>query len=554
MPPLDKLSGQLGPAKAAHLLRRATFGPTPQSIEQFSALNIDQALDILFQNVGEPAPPIDPKTGSTWLNPAANENNSDQEDLIDYFMAWQLELMRSNSASIKERIVWFLHTHMPTRRTLALRSEHLYYQNKLYRNYAFGSFKTIFRKLCIDNAMLIYLDNGTNRYLSPNENFAREMFELYTVGRGNQTDPGNYTNYTEDDIKAAARVLTGYEIDEIFETMDPDTNIPSGNLITELSGTFELAVEHDPEVKQFSQAFQNQTISPMETSGGFATAAAAKDELDKLIDMIFNQDETARFITRKLYRFFVYYKIDESIEENIIVPLATTFKNNNYSLTSLIRTLLGSVHFFDTDNAQTADNNLGAIIKSPLEIIIGTCRMFNVQFPSNTGLLYQTVYQKGLIESVYKQGLELYEPFDVAGYDAYYQFPNFNRNWITPVYLAYRYQFANLIINGVNHNDEDLGIKLNILDWVNSSNNISDPSDADVLVGRLIELLYPFPLKEERITFFIEDIFLDGTYRANWTTDWNAYKNGEPGYESSVKIQLERLLIALMQSPEYQLF
>jgi len=244
MPPLDKIAGPLGSEKAAHLLRRATFGPTPQTIKQFSTLTIDQALNILFADIAEPAPPVDPQTSATWLNPKAGGSNSSTEDLVDYFMAWFLEQMRTSTTSIKERIVWFLHTHMPTRYTLIEHSEFMYYQNALYRYYAFGSFKTLFRKLVADNAMLIYLDNGTNQYQSPNENFAREMFELYTIGRGKQVSESNYTNYTEDDIKAATRVLTGYmkpDIDDanIFssENLDPDTGLPTGRMHSTTSGS-----------------------------------------------------------------------------------------------------------------------------------------------------------------------------------------------------------------------------------------------------------------------------------------------------------------------------
>ena len=252
MPPLDKITGTLGNKNAVHLLRRATFGPTAQNIASFSSMNIDQAMNQLFATVPAPQPPVDPQTGSTWLNPSATGLNSSQEDLTDYFMAWHLEQMRKSDTSIKERIVWFLHSHIPTRRSLVTRSEYIYYQNALFRYYAFGSFKTLFRKICVDNAMLIYLDNATNDVSSPNENFAREMMELYSIGRGPQIEEGNYTNYTESDIREAARVLTGYMADETFLNNDADTGIPIGQLKTVLSGGSEIANRHDPGQKQFN--------------------------------------------------------------------------------------------------------------------------------------------------------------------------------------------------------------------------------------------------------------------------------------------------------------
>lgn len=559
MPTLDKITGPLGQEKAAHLLRRSTFGLTPQTLKQFSSLTIDQALDVLFANIATPAPPVDPKTGSTWLNKKAGASNSTAEELIQYFMGWFQEQMRTSTTSIKERIVWFLHTHMPTRHLLLEHSEYMYYQNALYRYYAFGSFKTLFRKLIVDNAMLIYLDNGTNQYQSPNENFAREMFELYTIGRGKQISDGNYTNYTEDDIKAATRVLTGYikptfDDDETFNTTDPDTGLPTGRMHSTGSGLNEVAIEHDPKDKVFSSAFQGNTISPSAKIQDMATVAAAKTEIDELVDMIFNQEATAKFLVRKLYRHFVYYQITEAIETDIITPLAETFRNNNYSIPAVLRQLLASEHFYSKDNAETNDNTLGAIIKSPLEIIMGMCMMFNVQFPVNTSDLYKTVYSDGIIPHILKQGLSLFNPYDVAGYDAYYQAPNYNRNWITPNYLAYRYQFATWLISGKKDDDSDLGIKLNFLSWVDNTDNISNPSDAESLVKRLTDLLFPFPISTERLDYFIDDILLDGNGRYVWSGAWNDYKNGSPGAANTVEIQLNRLLTALLQTPEYQLY
>ncbi|MGD2035897.1 MAG: DUF1800 family protein, partial [Bacteroidales bacterium] len=464
-----------------------------------------------------------------------------------------LEQLRNSGNSVKERLVWFLHTHLPVRRTIVPQSENLYYQNALFRHYAFGNFKELFRKVCVDNAMLIFIDNATNDVDSPNENFAREMFELYSIGRGTQVSEGNYTNYTEDDIKAATRVLTGYEVDDTFANIDPDTGIPSGKLIVRLEGATEIADRHDAGQKQFSAAFQNHAIEPSALVGGQATKEAAEAELDEMIDMIFDQDETARFISRKLYRFFVYYEITDEVESQVIEPLASVFRNNNYSLETTVRTLLSSVHFFDQDNAVTTDDNKGAIIKSPVEIVLNTCNLFDVSFPTDPSALYETVYQEGLIEAIDYQGLMLYEPYDVAGYAAYFQFPNYNRNWITPYSLAYRYQFADLLINGVNNGGDPLGIQLDILDWVENSGHIPDPSDAEALVQSLISWMFPYPLNEDRLNFFLTDVFLDSLYPSAWTMEWDNYQS-EPGtYEATVRSRLEILLRALIQSPEYQL-
>ena len=554
MPLPPKFAGTLGAQHAAHLLRRTTFGPTSQDISEFSSYNIDQAINVLFASIPDPADPIDPKTGASWVNPMANGSNSSQDDLYQYFMAWHLELMRTSGTNIRERIVWFLHSHLPTKISKAVRAENLYYQNKLYRYYALGSFKTLFRKWCADNANLHFLDNDTNDKDSPNENFAREMMELYSIGRGEQKGDGDYTNYTEVDVKAATRVLTGYQTtDGDFLTLDQDNMIPAGELKSASVGGKEVANRHDPSKKQFSYAFNNLIIEPDELSGGYATVAAAEGELDELINMLFDQDATAEFITRKIYRFFVYYIIDDTVETNIIKPLAQDFKSNNYDLPRLIKNLLSSQHFFDTDNGVTDDNISGAIIKSPVDLVMGVCRLFNVTFPADTMTLYSTVYKDGLIDGLIKQGVNLYEPFEVAGYPAYFQVPNYNRNWITPYYMAYRYQFADLIFVGKNYKGDDLGIQLDVLSWVKDTNNVSDPSDAEALVDRLIELMYPFPVDDARKNYFLTDVFLEGYANAGyWTQAWNDYL-ANPSASATVYNNLKRLLVKMMQSPEFQL-
>ena len=113
---LDPFTGNLGEKNASHLLRRATFGPTIEDIKLFSGKTVSQAMDILFTVQPVPAAPVDPKTGSTWLNPKATLNvNSENSLLIDYFIAWHLDQMRTSGTNIRERIVYFLHSHLPTR-------------------------------------------------------------------------------------------------------------------------------------------------------------------------------------------------------------------------------------------------------------------------------------------------------------------------------------------------------------------------------------------------------------------------------------------------------
>lgn len=547
---LDPFTGNLGEKNASHLLRRATFGPTIEDIKLFSGKTVSQAMDILFTEKALPVAPVDPKTGSTWLKPKATPGvNSENSLLIDYFIAWHLDQMRTSGTNIRERIVYFLHSHLPTRRSIVESSESMYYQNCLFRFYAFGNFKELFKKICIDNAMLVYIDGSLNINLWPNENFAREMLELYSIGKGPQTGDGNYTNFTEQDIKEAARVLSGYKNDITYTNIDTETNIPIGKL--ELNGV--RAILHDAGSKTFSPAFQNTVIVPSATDGGYATAAAAKGELSAMIDMIFNQAETARFLCRKLYRFFVYYDITPDVETRIIIPLAQTFKSSGYNLKTVISELLSSRHFYDTDNAVTSDNNVGALIKSPIDLILGGLRFFNVQFPPAPGQsFYDDGYRNGVMKLIFDQGLEFYEPYDVAGYDAYFQVPGFNRNWITPINLANRYLFSQHLIENLNRGETGAVIRTDLVAFVDNPQHVSNPSDAESVVKAFTDYLLSVEINSDRFKYFLNTIFLESLGAYNWTNEWNMYKAG--GSNAIVKLRLETLVTKIIQTPEFQLF
>lgn len=550
---LEPLEGSLGKNKAGHLLRRTTFGPTQKDMTDFSDMSASDAVDLLFQVQDEPAPPIDPKTGQDWVSPSPGPENSDEGTLWKHFIAWNVELMRNGPPNAREKITWFLHTHTPVSYAKVIWSTPAYYQNKLFRHYAFGSFKTMFKKLVIDNAMLWYLDNTLNYAESPNENFAREMFELYTIGKGPLLDPGDYTHYTEDDIKAAARVLTGYLVDVTFENYDQEiideTTIAQGYVYTNED---DLALLHDAGVKSFSDKFQQTQIEPAEVISGYATREATLAELDELIDMIFNQEETARFIVRKMYRHFVYYKITDEIESEIIEPLAETFRENGYSIESVLKRLFKSKHFYDADKSEESDKHIGAIVKSPLELLVGAIKFFQLDFPTDLVNLYEQLYGKYLLNYFYVMGQPIYAPEDVAGYPAYFQEPGYNRNWITATNLAFRYYPVYAMIIGLVNEDNEVIFQLDIVDWVAKPENISNAGDPYDLVDDFTSGLFGTPLAEVRLNYFVEQVFMDGLPTSYWPVEWTKYQDG--GEDTIVRSLIHRLLLGLMQSPEFQLF
>lgn len=557
MASLNPLAGALGEKNAAHLLRRATWGPAPELIKTYAAFTAEEAVNDLSVSTGLPLPPTDLKTSASWVYPtqpkAIEDTNSDQDTLFSYFKAWHLEQMRLHGNKLTERMTYFYHTHLPVAWTVINSSEAVYYQNALYRYYALGNFKTLFKKICLDNAMLRYIDGESNDRDNPNENFAREMFELYSIGRGDQIAEGNYTNYTEDDIKAACRVLTGWRFDDTFTNLDPDTNLPAGKIVTEPASSDPsvlLAVRHDPDAKTFTAAFGNQEIVPETIVDELATKEAAEKEFDDMIEMIFAQPETAKFICRKLYRFFVYWDITAEVETDIIEPLATTFRNNDYEILPLLRQLFQSEHFYDADTAATSDNSIGALIKSPLELIVGSLRFFNVEMPVSVDDVYTKSYLGAILPFIQEQGLDFYEPIDVSGYPPYSQEPSYNRDWITPNAIANRYHFSNILMGRLNEGG-DYGFQLDIVDWVRNSGNVTDPSDAAEVVQVFTKYMLAVEIDTERNDYFIS-LFLDELPATTWTTEWNQYISS--GNDDVVRERLEFLVASIMQTPEFQLF
>ena len=385
--PLPEYSGTLGLKRAAHLLRRATFGATKQQIDTFAALTPAQAITALYrQALPDPVLPIDPKTGQEWVISGVTDANSDGGELEEYFKRWFVGQMMSVGIapslslaySAREKLVFFLHSHFTTITSKVANSRSLYFQNQLFRLFALDAlnpdpiinFKTLTVKVSVDNAMVRLLDGNLNVKGSVNENYGRELLELYSLGRGLEgtlpalPGPGDYILYTEQDVQAAAKVLSGWDVDDTFSTIDPDTNLPRGTV----KGSINNASAHDNDPKQFSARFNNATIQadPLLAPGGTPNEASALDEIQQLIDLIYAKPETAKNICWKIYRYFVYapHTPQESlaIDGPIITEMANTFISNNFEIQPVIENLLRSQHFYEATAGSVTDDNFGGII------------------------------------------------------------------------------------------------------------------------------------------------------------------------------------------------
>ncbi|HTE31988.1 MAG TPA: DUF1800 family protein [Chryseolinea sp.] len=578
---LPEYGGTLGIKRAAHLLRRATFGATKQQIDAFAAFTPAQAITALYhQALPDPVLPIDPKTGQEWVLSGVTDANSDGGDLESFFKRWFIGQMMSVGIapslslaySARERLVFFLHTHFTTITSKVGNSRSLYFQNQLLRLFSLDALssdpdvnlKNLTVKLSIDNAMLRLLDGNENVKGNVNENYGRELLELYTIGRGLEgtlppsPGPGDYILYTEQDVKAAARVLSGWDIDDTFSVTDVDTNLRRGTV----RGSTLNASSHDNDPKQFSARFANTVIQPDVTllNGSNPTEASALDEIVQLVDMIYTKPETAKNFCWKLYRFFVYapHTPAESltIDGPIITEMANLLISSNYKIQPVIENLLRSQHFYEATGATFTDDNFGGIIKSPLDLVVHTLRFFSVpitDMATSPGDYYDQLGE--VLSNVTSQAMNFYEPYDVAGYDAYHQFPIYHRFWITPNTLANRYNFIRSVISSA----ESGMLKVNVYDFV--KNNIPNgiAADAKLLVMELAKYLLPVTdnltfddatddlsgLTAKRVNYFKER-FLQTFDEAYWTTRWTENAG-------DLRDQLEYLFNALMQSPEYQL-
>ncbi|MBV6439795.1 MAG: hypothetical protein EPGJADBJ_01448 [Saprospiraceae bacterium] len=551
MASLSPLQGSLGKRRAAHLLRRTSYRFTKAKVDQMAGQSAAEALDSLLTlyplQLDQPVysndnavPPV------AWINPPGTPLPAGTQDFMmrPYLRGWWIN-EALHDPGIGHKMAFFFHQYLITSIVGTGLTASYFDYLALLRWGALGNFKKLATKLVTDNSMLRYLNNNENTFTNPNENFAREYFELFTIGKGPQIGPGDYTNYTEDDIVAAARVLTGFRARGQRDTIDPETGIPMGRAIFN---------QHDPGSKAFSDKFQNTVIA------GASNAAGMFTELNAFVDMIFAQPETAKNLCRRLYHYFVYRKITDEIENDIIVPLSNTLIANDFEIKPVLAQLLASEHFYDADDSNIADEFIGGMIKSPLELALQSISFFDIAIPdpmTQPRTHYRFFYEQAVTTRMFgAANLPIFMPSDVAGYPGLYADPDFSRQWFNSSTIIARYKVPAMLLTGTRQfggtPNLSIGVKLDIAPWVKNSGFFSDPSDPYVLVQELLEYLLPEQVDTDRFNYFYILVFLDQLPPADWTYEWQNYLT--TGNDAEVKIALERLVNAVMYSPEYQTF
>ena len=522
---LDPYVGPWELEQAAHLLRRTMFGPTYNQMKTAVQEGLDATVEQLLSPQAMPAPPLnsffqdDPNVnvGETWIDAPYVFDVNLQGYRFQSLGAWTVGVLLDEGVSVREKMTLFWHNHFVTAGIGD--PKYVYRYITLLREKALGNFRELVEDITIDPAMLRYLNGNQNTKEAPNENYARELLELFTIGKGELAGPGDYTTFTEDDVIAIAKVLTGW-VDIGFLAVNPDISID----------TVFVPVRHDTSTKVLSERFDNAVIPN-----------ANEEEYKNLIQIIFQQEEVARFISRKLYRWFVYYDINEDVEMNMIEPMAQLLIDNDFEVYPVLEALFKSQHFYDI-------LVMGPMIKNPIDFTISLLKQFEVAFPANLAPQYNAWTTIG--QAIAPMQMQYYNPPDVAGWKAYYQEPLFYRLWINSVTLPIRMGATDVMTT--------IGIPIGgnniVIDVLTFIETIDDPLDPNAVIEEFARILFPQPITENQKAY-LKNILIPGLPDFEWTVEYSDYLSdpGNVNLAASIEAKLRFLLRSMLNMPEYYL-
>ncbi len=352
----------MGFDEARHLLNRTSFAAQVSEIEEFAKLTRAQAVDRLLAETRRQASYPAPAWANTYeriYRPEMSQEErmkANRRELVERGLelrTWWVAEMLSTPSPLTERLTLFWHNHFATSQQKSRSATLMYRQNVLFRKYATGNFAAMLREVGKDPAMLIYLDGAQNRKGAPNENFAREVMELFTLGEG---------HYTEQDVKEAARAFTGWSID--------------GD-----SGAF-----------RFRRAIHDDGVKKVLGQEGRFNG-------DDMITLLLQQPATSEFIVGKMWREFVSPDANNPANVAAVKKLASDWRAANYEIKPLLREMLLSDAFW-------APENRAVLVKSPVDLVIGSLRQFrfSVEDPAPFAIILRQL------------GQDLFNPPNVKGW------------------------------------------------------------------------------------------------------------------------------------------
>ncbi|MEK6620209.1 MAG: DUF1800 domain-containing protein, partial [Chloroflexota bacterium] len=372
--------------RVAHLLRRTTFGYTPAELEAAVADGYQRTVDRLIET-----PPAEPP-------PLAGADEASQTKPLNFgaLQTWWTEWMITGPTPFAEKMALFWHGHFTSEfRKVGLQAPYVYWQNLTWRRFFLGDLRSILYQVTVDPAMLRYLDLAQSSGRNPNENYARELMELYAMGSG---------TFTEDDVKAAAKALAGWreprtesmvkaQIDEaIKRTGSAPRNPPKPDTVR--TGIFERG-----------RAYQGPPLAFLGATRQWDTQA--------VIDRILEQESVAPFIARKVAVRF----LSPHVEDATIARLAERFRKSRYDMRTLMHDLFASPEF-------TSPAAYRALLKSPVEYMVSAAKVFAA--PQLAKLAIQAGQGMGQV---------LFDPPSVGGWPE-------NESWISSSTMLARINFA----------------------------------------------------------------------------------------------------------------
>ncbi len=374
---------------ARHLLTRSGFSPRQSEVDTLVGKGLQAAVDGIVapaqaarSQLPPPVfttqpPPIPPGLLKTQPEQQAARQQQLREGLE--LKSWWMREMIESPAPLAERMVLFWHNHFATSQQKVIRSQAMWKQHLLLRASALGSFRTLLHAVAKDPAMLVYLDGANSRKEAPNENFAREVMELFTLGEATQGG-----GYTEQDIKQAARAFTGWSVER-----------------EDFSFKF----------RPFFHDTGSKTV--LGRSGNF--------DGDQVLDVLLDRPECARFITTKLWKEFV----SPTPEPQELAQIAQRYAASGYDTGGALRDLF-------TSHAFWADSARGALIKSPIDLVVGTVRQFGFSYTDAMPFVLKSA----------QLGQNLLTPPNVKGWPGY-------TDWINSTTLLERKRFTEQLFRSV---------------------------------------------------------------------------------------------------------
>jgi len=407
-------------------------------------------------------------------------------------------------------MVLFWHNHLVISDIFSPEAKYSYML--LLRKYALGDFKQFVKDMTIEPAMLLYLNGNENTEKAPNENYGRELMELFTIGKGPLVGDGDYTNYTEKDVIEFSKSLSGWVVRRNGSVFRPN--------------------RHDKSTKTLSHRFGNKTINNF-----------GENEYKKVVDIIFEQDEVSRFLSRQLYIWFVNYNITEEVENSIIEPMAQLIRDNDYVIEPALKALLKSEHFY-------SECIRGAMIKSPIDFLFSIIQ--GGQFPTDLDILKKYQLSNIISRRVLRKMDQVHFGIpSVAGWPAYYQEPVYYKIWLSSVTLPQRKGLVESLIR----NKTKIGSKRYGLQILKVVNDFDHPENPNNLLKSLTDLFLVYDLTAEQYSFLKNEVLLSGLPDYEWTVEYNDYLNNPDDETKSKPIlnKLQDVLTVLMNLPEFQM-